>query len=416
MRLSTLFKPAASLLCFTGRAYARSSDSDLFTFADSSAGLRLAGPGLAPEIRVASNDLPGVIRVANELASDFRSVLGTNATVVSADWATVGSKPSSRPVIVVGTIGHSSLIDGLVAAKKLDVSAVVDKWETYAYQTVASPWGAGSDAAAAFVIAGSDFRGTVFGAYGVSEQIGVSPLHWWADVPPKRRTHIVVREGLAAQRVEGPPSVKFRGIFLNDEDPCLTGWCHANFKNSQYGSAFGSEFYKHIFDFILRLKGNYLWPAMWSSMFYLDDAQNGQMASDWGIFMGTSHHEPMARADKEQNRFLKGSWDWKSNKAGVQAFMKEGADRSKNWNTMYTLGMRGSGDAASATLTSQSLEEVIHWQQATLAQSLGKDLSQIPQQWVMYKVRLSHSLEISEVADISTKEQSRKFLAIGKTV
>jgi len=121
-------------------------------------------------------------------------------------------------------------------------------------------------------------------------------------------------------------------------------------------------------------------------MFYLDDERSGPTASEWGVFMGTSHHEPMARADKEQNRFLKGRWDWGSNKAGVQAFMKEGAERSKNWLTMYTLGMRGSGDAASPTLTSAALEDVIKWQQSTLSQTLGKDLASIPQQWVMYKV------------------------------
>jgi len=120
-------------------------------------------------------------------------------------------------------------------------------------------------------------------------------------------------------------------------------------------------------------------------MFYLDDSRSGPTASEWGVFMGTSHHEPMARADKEQSRFLQGRWDWGSNKAGVQTFMKEGAQRSKGWLTMYTLGMRGSGDAASPTLTSAALEDVIKWQQSTLAQALGKDLASIPQQWVMYK-------------------------------
>ncbi|OIW32683.1 hypothetical protein CONLIGDRAFT_699566 [Coniochaeta ligniaria NRRL 30616] len=350
----------------------------VFSF-DDGGGLKLAAPGVTPEIRVAPNDYPGVIRVANDLAADFGRVLGTNATVLSTDWNTTASKKSSNPVIIVGTIGKSTLIDGLVSNKRLDVSSITGKWEAFITQVVSAPW-EGQDAI--FVIAGSDMRGSVFGAYDVSEQIGVSPWLYWLDTPPKKCRYVWAQ---STPYVEGPPSVKFRGIFLNDEDPALTGWGHANFKNSQYGSAFGSDFYKRIFELVLRMKGNYLWPAMWSSMFYLDDAQNGPLASDWGIFMGTSHHEPMARADKEQGRFLKGSWDWKSNKAGCQAFMKDGVVRAKNWATMYTLGMRGSGDAASATLTSQALEEVIHWQQATLKDVLGKDLSDIPQQWVMYK-------------------------------
>jgi len=358
------------------------AQSPRFTFTeDGGGGFKLAGPGVAPEIGVATNDYPGVIRVANDLATDFGRVLGTNATVISVDWNTTVTKKSSSPIIILGTIGKSTLIDGLISSKKLDVSSIAGKWEAFTTQTVANPW---EGQEAVFVIAGSDMRGSVFGAYDVSEQIGVSPWLYWLDTPAKKRQYVWA----AAQDrpyVEGPPSVKYRGIFLNDEDPALTGWGHANFKNSQYGSAFGSDFYKRVFELVLRMKGNYLWPAMWSSMFYLDDAQNGQIASDWGVFMGTSHHEPMARADKEQGRFLKGSWDWKSNKAGCQAFMKEGAVRAKNWATVYTLGMRGSGDAASATLTSQALEEVIHWQQATLKEVLGKDLSEIPQQWVMYK-------------------------------
>lgn len=351
-----------------------------FTFTeDGGDGLHLAGPGVTPEILVATNDYPGVVRVASDLAADFGRVLGANATVVSTGWNATATKKSSNPIIVVGTIGKSTLIDGLIASKKLDVSSVAGKWETFTTQVVSAPW-EGQDSI--FVIVGSDMRGSVFGAYDVSEQIGVSPWLYWLDTPPRKRKYVWAQK---TPYLEGPPSVKFRGIFLNDEDPALTGWGHANFKNSQYGSAFVSDFYKRIFELILRMKGNYLWPAMWSSMFYLDDPQNGPLASDWGIFMGTSHHEPMARADKEQGRFLKGSWDWKSNKAGCQAFMKDGAVRAKNWATMYTLGMRGSGDAASATLTSQALEEVIHWQQATLKEVLGKDLSDIPQQWVMYK-------------------------------
>ncbi|KAK0635441.1 hypothetical protein B0T17DRAFT_612306 [Bombardia bombarda] len=376
---------ATLFLSSPGDAYKTQQSTSIFSFSPDGTGLQLGGPSLAPEIRVSPEDFPGVIRVANDLAADFGKVLGVNGTVVVADWSAAisSSQKTTRPIIIVGTAGKSTLIDNLVATKKVDVSAVANKWEAFTYQVAQAPWAGKEDGV--FVIAGSDLRGTVFGAYDVAERIGVSPWYWWADVPPTKRQAIWVQNSPEARHTEGPPSVKYRGIFLNDESPGLTSWGHAKFKDSKYGSPFITDFYKRIFELVLRLKGNYVWPAMWSSMFYLDDENNGPTATLYGIFMGTSHHEPMARADKEQGRFLKGSWDWKSNKAGVQTFMQEGATRSRNWSTIYTLGMRGSGDAASATLTSASLVEIIKWQQSTLTKALGKPLSEIPQTWVMYK-------------------------------
>lgn len=265
-----------------------------FTFAENGGGYRLGGPGLAPEIRVAPDEFPGVIRAANDLAIDFGRVLGTNATVVNANWnITTSTTDSSKPIILVGTAGHSSLIDGLVSSGKLNSTSINSKWETFSYQVVSTPW-QGKDAA--LVVSGSDMRGTIFGIYDISERIGVSPWYWWADVAPTKRQYIYAN-GPAV--VQGPPSVKFRGIFFNDESPCLTSWGHAVFKDSQYGSPFITDFYKRVFELVLRMKANYVWPAMWSSMFYLDDAKNGPAATEYGVFMGTSHHEPMARADKE---------------------------------------------------------------------------------------------------------------------
>jgi len=382
---SGLFRSAAAAaaLILYGATIAHDQKPSVFTFEAGGTGLQLgaSGSGLAPEIRVAPDDSAGVKRVANDLAHDFGRVLGVNGTVVVTDWPNSVTKSSSRPIILLGTIGQSSLIDTLVSSKKIDVSAVTNKWETYSYQVVSQPW-AGRDAV--LVIAGSDMRGTVYGAYDVSEKIGVSPWHYWADVPPTKRQYIYAG---SATLTEGPPSVKFRGIFLNDEAPVLTGWAGKKFTKSQYGSPFTVEFYKLIFELVLRLKGNYVWPAMWSSLFYMDHPSNGPTADEYGIFMGTSHHEPMARAEKEQQRFLTGTWDWSANKANVKTFMEAGVTRAKNWSTLYTLGMRGSGDAASPTLTSSALQEVIQWQQSALTRIIGKPLSEIPQAWVMYKVR-----------------------------
>ncbi|KAK4669707.1 uncharacterized protein QC763_205350 [Podospora pseudopauciseta] len=369
---------ALALALFTP-AIAYTEKPSIFSFSATGTGLQLGGANLAPEIRVAPNDLPGVRRVANDLALDFGRVLGVNGTVVVADWSSTISQKWTKPIILVGTVGQSSLIDNLGSTKKFDTVSIANKWETFAYQVVQSPWEGSSSV---FVIAGSDLRGTAYGVYDVSEKIGVSPWHYWADVPAKKKQYIWANSDAYT---EGPPSVRYRGIFLNDESPGLTGWGRTKFTPSQYGSPFVLDFYKLIFELILRMKGNYLWPAMWSSMFYLDDTRNGPTATEYGIFVGTSHHEPMARADKEQGRFLRGSWDWRSNKAGVQAFMQEGPTRAKNWSTIYTVGMRGSGDAASPSLNSQALEEVIAWQQQTLTKTIGKPLSEIPHAWMMYK-------------------------------
>jgi len=353
-------------------------ETSRFTFSSSEngqSGLKLASPGAPPRIVVSKADLPGVQRVANDLASDFGLVLGTNATVVNSD---IAPESGSGAAIIIGTIGSSGLVDALVTSNQINVTEIEGKWESYVSQVINDE----SGSPVALAIVGSDLRGTTFGVYDISEQIGVSPWYWWADVAPKKREYIFAP---STSRIQGPPSVKFRGIFFNDEAPALTNWAKANFPKSQYGNPFTSQFYAKVFELVLRLKGNYIWPAMWDGMFYIDDEKNGPMATEYGIFMGTSHHEPMARADKEQGRFCSGAWDWSRNQANVKKFMTEGATRARNWTTIFTLGMRGSGDAASATLTSKSLEEVIKFQQSALTSATGKPLSEIPQAWVMYK-------------------------------
>lgn len=343
--------------------------------ADAQSGLQLAGPEEPPTLFVSADDFTGVQRAADDLAEDFNRVLGAKAAVSNSTTL----PEAGSPAIIIGTIGKSALVDELIAAGKVDVSSVEGQWETFASQVVAND----ADEPVALVIAGSDVRGTIFGIYDVSEQIGVSPWYWWADVEPTPREYIFAPAG---PKVAGPPSVKFRGIFLNDEAPGLTNWAAEHYPRSEdLGSPFNSDFYARVLELVLRLKGNYLWPAMWGSMFYVDDEKNGPLANDFGVFMGTSHHEPMARSEKEQNRFTEGEWDWESNRENVENFMTDGVERAKDWDTVYTLGMRGSGDAASETLTSEALEEVIRFQQETLASVTGEELVDIPQGWVMYK-------------------------------
>jgi hypothetical protein len=329
-------------------------------------GLKLGGTGTAPTIVIDSKDWPGVTRTGNDVANDFGLVTGTKGRVVTST-----SGLSNNSIIIAGTIGKSPLIDNLVSAGKLDVSGIKGKWESFTSALVSSPV---DGISSALVLAGSDKRGTIFALYDVSEQIGVSPWYWWADVPPKQKDLIYA---LPKTKTHGPPSIKYRGLFINDEQPALTNWI-----KEKYGGVYDSRFHAKVFELLLRLRANYFWPAMWASKFYVDDSKNGPMADEMGIVMGTSHTEPLARADKEKVK----PWDWKSNQSNLKKYMQEGAERAKNWETLWTMGMRGDGDTASPTLDAQSLVDVINFQQTALKSTLGlTSLNKVPQMWCVYK-------------------------------
>lgn len=367
-------------------AWYTSANEDLLVFQSGKSPYKLADQNNAPNIWIAENDFKGVQRVANDLAADFGRVVGKNGTVGLLD-SPDHHKSSNGPVVIAGTIGNSSLIDRLIKDRKINVSKVEGKWEAYISQVVTRPvkgveW--------ALVIAGSDQRGTIYGLYDISERMGVSPWYWWADIPVKTKEAVWVQNG---PKVQDSPSVKYRGFFINDENPALSGWADGKFTKSKYGSSFTGEFYKLVFELCLRLKGNYIWPAMWSSMFYVDDPLNGQIANDYGVVMGTSHHEPMARAGNEQGKFMQGVWDWDQNREAVTKFMEEGVERSSHWETLYTLGMRGSGDAQNPDLNADTLEEIIKVQQSLLKEGLNvSDVASVPQTWVLYKVRDASSV------------------------
>ncbi|KAF2840450.1 glycoside hydrolase family 115 protein [Patellaria atrata CBS 101060] len=362
MHITTLL---ASILTLVSCTTAIGQPSTL-TFSEGGEGLKLASSGLAPTIVLDSKEWPGVTRAANDLTNDFGLVIGTKGKVVTGT-----SSIGAAPAIIVGTIGKSAIIDSLVSSGKIDVSAIKGKWESFTSQLVTDPV---SGVASALVIAGSDKRGSIYGIYDISEQIGVSPWYWWADVPPKKKTVIFAADKL---KVQGPPSIKYRGIFLNDEQPALTNWI-----NQFYGGKYNSNFHVKVFELLLRLRANYFWPAMWNSKFYVDDSKNGPLADEYGIVMGASHTEPMARADKEKVK----PWDWNSNQNNLKKYMQDGVTRAKNWETLWTMGMRGDGDTASPTLTAASLTSVINYQQSILKSTLGvSDLSKVPMMWCLYK-------------------------------
>lgn len=190
--------------------------------------------------------------------------------------------------------------------------------------------------------------------------------------------------------VQKSPSVKYRGFFLNDEAPALTGYINAKFPPSPYGPGFNADFYKTVFELLLRLRANYLWPAQWNSMFNVDDPRSQALADEYGIVMGTSHTEPMMRATKEWNVFGKGPWQWNTNNASIYPFFVEGAERAKPYEGVLTMGMRGSGDTAlGAGIETDLLENVVQAQTQILENIWGADAVSnpdiVPQMWCLYK-------------------------------
>ncbi len=313
-------------------------------------------------------DHAGVIRAAKDLQADFERVTSIRPELRTQAAAVSGTQ------IIIGTIGKSRLIDDLIARHKLDVSDVRGEWESFVIQTVDKPL-PGVDRAV--VIAGSDKRGTIYGIYDLSEQMGVSPWYWWADVPTARQDALFVKRG---RYVVGAPAVKYRGIFLNDEAPALSGWASEKF------GGFNHKFYAHVFELILRLRGSYLWPAMWGSAFEDDDPLNAPLADEYGVVIGTSHHEPMMRAHDEWRRYGKGPWDYAVNAEELQHFWRVGIERAKPYENIVTIGMRGDGDKAMSEQTNVSLlERIVADQRDILRDVMHRDPSQVPQLWALYK-------------------------------
>ena len=318
------------------------------------------------EIYMDANDCRGVSYAANALVKDIRNVSGSQATITSNRKAT----------ILVGTSGHSAAIDQLVKQKRINGNLLKGKREKFIINVVDNQ----------LVIAGSDRRGTIYGIYELSQQMGVSPWYDWADVPVEHHDSIFVNRGTYT---DGEPAVRYRGIFLNDEAPCLTSWV----KNT-YGTEYGDHrFYQRVFELVLRLRGNMMWPAMWGWAFYADDAENEKTADEMGVVMSTSHHEPMARNHQEYARNRKGwgPWNYQKNKANLQKFFREGIERMKGTEQIVTIGMRGDGDEAmSAEADTKLMTNIINDQRKIIADVTGKKASETPQVWALYKEVLDY--------------------------
>ncbi len=313
-----------------------------------------------------------VARVAEDFASDLQKVSGGAPAVVHDLNGVTGN------VVIIGDIGHSPVIDGLIKDGKLKVDIISGQWEAYEQAVVDHPL-PGIDKA--LVIVGADKRGAIFGAYDLSARIGVSPWYWWADVPVAHHDEVSVAEGVATDR----PTVKYRGFFINDEDPSFGGWAKEKFGGVNH------QAYAHVFELLLRLKGDYLWPAMWGRSIADDDPQSLDTADEYGVVLGTSHHEPMTRAQAEWHRHLDsgitgGAWDYTANAANLRAFWKGGMERAKGHDYVVTVGMRGDGDKPMSEGTAtQLLEQIVTDQRQIIADVTGKPADQTPQVWALYK-------------------------------
>ena len=298
------------------------------------------------------NDFKGVHIAVENLKKDLNKVMGR------ADLP-----------IVVGTVGKSKAIEPFFKKKVLDKKQIEGKREMFLI----------TFSNGKLVIAGSDKRGTIYGVYELSEQLGVSPWYDWADAPVRKQNQVFLKNGVFT---DGEPAVRYRGIFLNDEAPCLSGWV-----DQFYGGVYNHEFYARVFELVLRLRGNYMWPAMWNSAFYADDPLNMQTADDMGVMMGTSHHEPMAKAHKEWTRDKShGAWNYDTNKEELDQFWKEGVQRMKDTEDVVTIGMRGNGDEPMGENADvQLLERVVNNQRRLIEEATGKPADKTPQLWALYK-------------------------------
>ena len=322
--------------------------------------------GKAYPILVDQQEYKGVLRAVTNLQSDANKVTGV--------MPEISNSVSGSKMLIIGSVENSGWIKKLLKSGKISSADLQGKREKYIIQTVKQPF-EGVDEAV--VIAGSDKRGTIYGIYELSNQMGVSPWYYWADVPVEKHDKICIKEG---RFTDGEPAVKFRGIFLNDEAPSLSGWSHDTF------GGFNSKFYEKVFELLLRLKGNFMWPAMWGNAFYDDDKQNGPLADEMGIVMGTSHHEPMGLAQQDWKRRGTGAWNYNTNSTVLRDFWKKGIERCKNWESVITVGMRGDGDEPMSEGANISLLQNIVKDQRNIIESVtGRKASETPQVWALYK-------------------------------
>jgi hypothetical protein len=319
----------------------------------------------------------GIKRIAQKVASDFEKVCG-----VCPDLSeTVPLGEDSQNTVIFATLGKSPFVDTLVSKGLYDSSVISGKREVFSIKFIDN----------ALLVCGSDKRGTIYGMFALSEYIGVSPLHFWGDVEPSRREDLRISKDI--ETVSKEPSVKYRGFFINDEWPCFGTWTFGHFKG------FTAEMYDHVFELLLRLKGNYLWPAMWTSSFALDGPGNlnEELADIYGILVGGSHHEPCLRASEEwdkvrgPNSIYGNEWNYYKNKNGLLKYWEDALIRSGKYEKIITIGMRGErdssmlGDDSPLKDNIDLLKDIIKSQRELIKKHVNPNIDQVPQVIALYK-------------------------------
>ncbi len=313
-------------------------------------------------------DFPGVAMVASWFVNDMKLVSDKNVEIFNNEL------PSSKQIILAGTLGKNRWIDQLIKAGKVDINDLKGANEKSLTQVVENPF---PGVEKALVLVGSDKRGTIYAMLNLSREMGVSPWYWWADVPVEKKSALYVKAG---RTITQSPKVKYRGIFLNDEEPALGNWVREKFGD------FNHKFYAQIFELTLRLRGNFLWPAMWGKGFYDDDPENAVLADKLGVVINTTHHEPLGRSHVEWQRYGKGPWDYSKNEEVLKEFWREGMERCKDYEKFVTVGMRGDGDEAMSEGTNIALlERIVKDQRKIISDVTGEKPEETPQVWALYK-------------------------------
>ena len=351
----------------------------------------LASPRQTAAILYDASDAAVVKRAAELFAADVEAVTGRRPQVTSATGET-------GPAVIVGTVGGSALIRRLSEAGKIDTAPLEGAWERYLIQTVANPL---PGIRKALVIAGSDRRGAAYGLFTLSELIGVSPWYWWADVPVKKH---------AALHVDAPPtysqtpSVRYRGIFLNDEDWGLTPWASQTFEPER--GNIGPRTYAKVCELLLRLKANYLAPAMHPvSTSFNQIPENKLVADTYAIVMGSTHCEPLLlNTASEWDTQTMGPWNYDKNKEGINRVLTQRVRENSPYENVYTLALRGLHDGAMSTTLPmhekvRMLQQALLDQRQILAENIDRPVETVPQAFTPYKEVLeiySNGLELPD--------------------
>ena len=327
----------------------------------------------------------GVSIVAEWLRRDMEGVFGCSPQTMGITAENLGDIVAGSFPILCISADKGNIARILSDTGVIDIDPILGKRECYIF-TVAD-----LNSVPVLIIAGSDKRGTIYGMLHLSELSGVSPFTDWLDIKPLRRDALILNEDHTY--ISKEPSVRYRGFFINDEWPAFGNWC-----NKRFGG-FNAECYEHVFELLLRLKGNYMWPAMWSSIFPDDGPgmASAELADKLGVVMGMSHHEPCLRQGEEY-KYVRGpesvygdAWDFRKNKEGITRFWEDGLKRGGSLENVITVGMRGEFDSTvlgkEATLGDniELLRDVLKTQNELIRKYVNEDLDRVPRLLALYK-------------------------------